>query len=133
MITADSSVLVAGFASWHELHAPARRALAGTRMTGHALLEAYSVLTRLPPPHRAPADVAAAFLDHVTTSEPLVLSAAATRDLPERLAALGVSGGATYDALIAATALESDAELLSLDVRAVTTYRSMAVRHRLIS
>ena len=50
MITADTSVLVAGFASWHESHAAAREALRCARVVAHSLVETYSVLTRLPPP-----------------------------------------------------------------------------------
>lgn len=132
MIAVDSSVLVAGFASWHEQHDEARRALVGARVVGHALVEAYSVLTRLPSPHRAPADVAAAFLERVSAGAPLVLAADAWRALPGRLSALGISGGASYDALIAATALACDAELLSLDGRAAPTYRAVGVRYRML-
>ncbi|MEX2240756.1 MAG: PIN domain-containing protein [Burkholderiales bacterium] len=56
MIAADTSVVVAAFASWHEGHAAALRALGrGVRVPAHVLLESYSVLTRLPPPHRAAA------------------------------------------------------------------------------
>ena len=130
--TVDSSVLVAGFASWHEHHVPARRALQGAVMIGHALLESYSVLTRMPPPHRVPGSVAAAFLDRVTTSTPLTLGASSHGALPSRLAGAAVTGGATYDALIAATAAEAGVALVSLDARAATTYRALGVEHRLL-
>lgn len=133
MIAADSSVLVAGFASWHEHHQPARHALVGASVVGHALVEAYSVLTRLPPPHRAPADLAAAFLDEVVTAPPLVLPPDALAGLPIRLASMGLAGGAAYDALIAATAQAFDAELVSLDARAVPTYQALGARFRLLS
>jgi hypothetical protein len=59
----DTSVIIAAFASWHESHALARRALdEGPSLIVHCALETYSVLTRLPVPHRAPADLAAQFL-----------------------------------------------------------------------
>ena len=132
MIAADSSVLVAGFASWHERHGVAREALVGATVVGHALLEAYSVLTRLPPPHRTPAAVAAAFLVELADTAPLVLGGSSWATLPSRLASAGVVGGATYDALIAVTALEAGAELLSLDLRAAATYRSVGARYRLL-
>jgi hypothetical protein len=46
---ADSSVVVAAFASWHEHHRQARKALdGGIHMIDHCALETYSVLTRLP-------------------------------------------------------------------------------------
>jgi hypothetical protein len=44
--------------------------------------------------------------------------------LPER----GVTGGAVYDAVVAATAAVHSAELLSCDRRAVPTYEKMGVR-----
>jgi len=133
VIVVDTSVLVAGFASWHESHALARRALRAALIVGHCLVETYSVLTRLPPPHRVPGQLAVDFLSSVATSDPLVLSPAALHALPARLAAWGITGGASYDALIASTAVEVGAELLTLDVRAITTYRLVGVRHRLLA
>jgi len=67
----DSSVVVAALASWHEHHDAALAAVqealsseAGAIVPGHALVEAYSVLTRLPRPHRLrPADAARALQD----------------------------------------------------------------------
>jgi predicted nucleic acid-binding protein len=44
----------------------------------------------------------------------------------------GIVGGAIYDALIAATALEADARLLSRDERASRTYEAVGVRFELI-
>jgi hypothetical protein len=55
---ADGSSVIAAFASWHESHDVARRALdAGVRRVEHCALETLSVLTRLPPPHRAAGDL----------------------------------------------------------------------------
>lgn len=51
---------------------------------------------------------------------------------PSRLVAAGVSGGATYDGLIALTALKHDLELISRDARAVRTYNALGVPYRLI-
>jgi hypothetical protein len=57
-------VVVVAFASWHEQHEPARRALdAGLRLIEHTVLETSSVLTRLPPPHRVPAAVVRDFIE----------------------------------------------------------------------
>ncbi len=54
MICVDSSVAIAGFASWHERHADAAAVIHGkVAMPSHAIFETCSVLTRLPPPHRA--------------------------------------------------------------------------------
>ena len=44
----------------------------------------------------------------------------------------GIAGGAIYDALIAATALEADARLLSRDVRTARTYEAIGVPFELV-
>lgn len=63
MRAADTSIVVAAFASWHEHHAAARRALdGGVRPIKHCALETYSVLTRLPPAHRSPGAVVRDFI-----------------------------------------------------------------------
>ena len=48
MIAADTSVLVATFASWHESHPAAREAPRGARLVAHRVVETHPVLTRLP-------------------------------------------------------------------------------------
>ncbi len=49
MKVADTSLVVAAFASWHEKHEPARSALdQGLALVDHCALETFSVLTRLP-------------------------------------------------------------------------------------
>lgn len=123
----DSGVVVAAFASWHEAHEVARAEVSrGPGIAGHALLEAYSVLTRLPAPHRAPAQVVATFLDRVIGEECLALTGPGYRrfvidDLPSA----HLTGGSAYDALIAATVREVDGTLVTLDRRALATYRLM--------
>lgn len=63
MNTVDTSVSVAAFTSWHEGHKGAAEVLgAGARLPAHCALESYSVLTRLPPPHRVAAGLARSFL-----------------------------------------------------------------------
>ncbi len=133
MIAADTSVLVAAFASWHESHSAAQEALRGARLVAHSVVETYSVLTRLPPPHRVVPDLAARFLRQVTTDAPLTLPAEEIAGLPELLSGRGISGGAAYDALIAVTAVRHGAELVSLDSRAAATYRAIGAAHRLLS
>ncbi|MDP9430072.1 MAG: PIN domain-containing protein [Actinomycetota bacterium] len=91
------------------------------------------MLTRLPPPHRVPRELAAEILEHMAATEPLTLPAGEAGRLPRLLVDRGVAGGAAYDALIAATALHHGAELVSLDIRAVTTYRAIGAAHRLLT
>jgi len=133
VIAVDTSVVVAGFASWHEGHQSALVALARKpRVPAHVLVEAYSVLTRLPPPHRAPADLVATFLAERFPDAPLVLPARAHLRLVEISAREGLSGGAIYDALIAATARHAGATLLTRDQRARLVYERVHVRYELV-
>jgi predicted nucleic acid-binding protein len=126
---ADTSLVVAAFASWHDKHDGARRALDdGLRLPEHCALETFSVLTRLPPPHRAPAELVRDFL-MARFPEPLLrLSPKAYREFIASLPARGVSGGAAYDALVAAVAAEHDCELITCDRRAAPIYERYAIR-----
>ena len=130
MRAADTSVLVAAFASWHDRHHAAAAAMGDTVLIGHCVLECYSVLTRLPAPHRASAAIAAAYVARLGVGRVLVPTPEVVAALPTRLAEAGISGGATYDALVAATALAAGAELLTLDERAYRTYRAIGAPFR---
>jgi predicted nucleic acid-binding protein len=130
---ADTSLVVAAFASWHEKHEAARRALdGGLRLAEHCALETYSVLTRLPAPHRAPGELVRDFL-LTRFAEPLLrLSPKTYKDFIASLPAKEVSGGAAYDALVAAVAAEHDCELVSCDRRAAPIYERFGVRVSLL-
>ncbi len=133
MTAADTSVVVAAFASWHEKHAPARRALdGGLRLVEHCALETYSVLTRLPAPHRAGGEVVREFMKARFPLPFLRLSAAAYRNFLSALPDRAVSGGAAYDALVAATVADHGAELLSCDRRAAVVYERYGIRIHLL-
>jgi predicted nucleic acid-binding protein len=122
----DTSVVVAAFASWHEHHAIARKAMAGRpRLIAHAAVESYSVLTRLPPPHRAQPPIVHTFLTERFSDPLLTLSETGYQELLANVAANQILGGPTYDALIAFTAVEHDATLISLDRRAIATYEAI--------
>ncbi len=133
MKAADTSLAVAAFASWHAKHEAARRALDdGLHLIAHCALETYSVLTRLPPPHRVAGTVARDFLAHRFPPPWLRLSDRDYRqflfDLPEN----DVAGGAAYDALVAATAAANAAELITCDRRALAIYERYRVRSRVL-
>ncbi len=133
MKAADTSLVVAAFASWHESHEAARRALdGGLRLIGHCALETYSVLTRLPPPHRTSGDVVRDFLAARFPQPLLRLSGSAYKGFILDLADRGVTGGAAYDALVAATAAGCGADLVSCDRRALTVYERYGVRAQLL-
>ena len=128
MKAVDTSVIIAGFASWHESHTLARRVLDDSpALIAHCALETYSVLTRLPVPHRSPPQVVAKFLAERFRAAPLSLPPAAHLKLVSRLAAAGIVGGAVYDALVAATAVHHKAQLVTLDERASDTYERLGV------
>lgn len=129
MRAADSSLVVAAFASWHERHEPARKALdGGLRLIEHCALESYSVLTRLPSPHRSPGNLIRDFLAVRFPESYLRLGAAEFRKFLLGLPELRITGGPTYDALVAATAASHDAELVTCDRRAAPVYERYGVR-----
>lgn len=129
MRAADTSTVVAAFATWHELHDAARREIdRGMDLIEHCALETYSVLTRLPPPHRVHADVAREFLAARFQRPFLRLAPQAYRDFLLDLANKGITGGSSYDALVAATAAARGLELVTCDRRASTVYERYGVR-----
>lgn len=132
MIVCDTSVLVAGFARWHEAHdlavAAVRRSHA---LLDHVALETFSVLTRIPPPQRVAPRLVAEFLEHHYPGE-RVPAARSVDVVPAALDAT-ISGGAVYDLLVGMSAKAADATLISLDRRAAATYAAAGVAHELLS
>lgn len=95
-------------------------------LAGHALVETFSVLTRLPTGLRAsPADAARLLAERFGV--PLLLTEQTALQLPELLASLDIAGGATYDALVALAARDHAAALATLDARARATYEIVGV------
>jgi hypothetical protein len=116
--------VIAALSAWHEQHTAAAEALATvTALPAHALLEVYSVLTRLPSGLAVPPASAAAVLADRFDGEPLSLSSAERGEVPATLAGAGVAGGAAYDGLVALEAAAHGETLLTLDRRAQVTYR----------
>ena len=133
MKAADTSSVVAAFASWHENHEAARRALdGGLRLIEHCALETYSVLTRLPAPHRSPGSVVRGFLEARFSQPFLRLDARAYRDFLLGLPEHAITGGAAYDALVAATVAACGADLVTCDRRALPIYERYGVRAQLL-
>ena len=128
-VAVDTSVAVPLLVRSHLDHASVVRWWNGQELalSGHALAETYSVLTRLPGDARlAPAD--AARLLNARFSPPLVLSRSRTRKLPDTLSRLGIAGGAVYDALVALAAKEHGTALATRDARARGTYDAVGVK-----
>lgn len=124
MRVADASVAVAAASPWHESHEAAFAALAATRpgIVAHAALETYSALTRMPNPNRMHPAEALLFLEDWFEDRWIGLTAAAQRRLLARLSGAGIHGGATYDALIGATAAAEGATLVTAERRALVSY-----------
>ena len=128
-VAVDTSIAIPLLVRSHGHHADVVRWWNGQELalSGHALAETYSVLTRLPGDARlAPAD-AAQLLD-ARFSSPLVLGSSHARKLPDTLSRLGIAGGAVYDALVALAAKENGALLATRDSRARGTYEAVGVR-----
>jgi predicted nucleic acid-binding protein len=128
-VAVDTSVAVPLLLRSHHDHTNVVRWWNGedVALSGHALAETYSVLTRLPGDARlAPAD-AARLLD-ARFSSPLVLGSSQARKLPDTLSRLGIAGGAVYDALVALAAKEHGAPLATRDSRARGTYEAVGVQ-----
>ena len=98
----------------------------------HVLAESYATLTRLPQPFRLSPVDCHAFLSSAFHAPPLSLSAGGYLRVLEVLAERGLAGGATYDCLVAQTAREHDAVLVSLDHRAAVRYSLLGAEHQLL-
>jgi predicted nucleic acid-binding protein len=117
----DTSVLVAASIEPHPVHERSlvwlKRAKAEELemlVASHTIAELYGVLTTLPVRPRITPDTALRLiLENVRKIAKVVpLSVSDYEATIERLAELGISGGAVYDALIARAAEKSDAERL---------------------
>ena len=106
--------MVAAVCGWHEHHDATRAELdrrLGRRerlvIAAPALVEAFAVLTRLPPPHRLSGRDALAVLDanFIHGATVVALRGAHYVKVLREVAGQGVAGGRTYDAVIAQCAL----------------------------
>ena len=117
LVALDSSVLIAAVLAWHEHHLASHREVerlaasdADAVIPTHALLESYSVITRLPAPHRlCPVDarklLEGSFRDWATAPYPEQIWS-----LIGRIADTETTGGAVYDGLIVESALAAGAD-----------------------
>lgn len=128
-VALDTSVAIPLLVQSHRDHSAVTRWWDGRdlMLSGHALVETYSVLTRLPGDNRlAPADAARLLVARF--GPPLLLKPATSRQLPQILGRLGISGGAVYDAMVGLAATEHDAVLATRDARAKLTYDAIGVQ-----
>ena len=94
----DTGVAIALLVEDHQFHQSTMQAIGARRLglAGHAAFEAFSVLTRLPAPTRR---TQSAVVDAMASNFPAscFLSAAGALDLFDKLAGMGIGGGAVYD------------------------------------
>lgn len=127
-VAVDTSVAVPLLLASHERHREVADWAVGRTLVlaGHALVETYAVLTRLPGDARvAPADAVTLIEENFPAA--LMLSAPLAGRAHRELANSGVAGGATYDGLVALAAREHDAVLATRDARARSTYETVGV------
>ncbi|MBQ9918679.1 MAG: PIN domain-containing protein [Microbacterium sp.] len=129
-VAVDTSVAVPLLVASHSHHAAVTRWARSLdlRLSGHAAVETYSVLTRLPGDARVEPRDAIEIMD-ANFSEPLLLAPLAAH---RELARAGVAGGAVYDGLVALAAREHGLRLATRDSRARTTYEVLGISVELV-
>jgi predicted nucleic acid-binding protein len=137
MIAPDTSVLIAGFMPDHPLHGVAEAALTEVRKDGcliaHTMAETYAVLSGPADVFRVEPRVVVAYLDEfLEDAEQIPAQPDAHREALGLLAGEGRGGASIYDALIALTARDTGATLVSLDRRAKPTYELCGVDARFL-
>ena len=126
VVAVDTSVAIPLLVANHRQHAQVAAWAQGRTLclSGHALAETYAVLTRLPGDARVSAKDAVQLIDE-NFAQPLVLPSAVARRFHRECAGKGVTGGATYDALVALAARERGVPLATRDARARSTYEAV--------
>ena len=130
----DTSVAVPLLLTGHRQHEAVIKSIGDrvVRLTSHAQIETYSVITRLPGDARvSPANASDLLADRF--GEPVPLSESSLIALVTILSENGIVGGAVYDALIGLTAREADRVLVTRDRRAVPTLSALGVAFELLS
>jgi predicted nucleic acid-binding protein len=133
-VAVDTSVAVPLLVRSHSHHAEVVRWWDGQELalSGHALAETYSVLTRLPGDARLAAGDAARLID-ARFEASLTLSVPHSRRIHAALSRLGIAGSAVYDGLVALAAKEHGVALATRDARARGTYDAVGVKGILVA
>jgi len=121
VIALDASVIVPGLLSWHARHDTASAELVALLQKPgkillplHSLIEAYAVMTRLPPPHRLSPKNAFSILEGSFAKRSILVGLDGEEgwDLIRELSQRSIAGGTTYDGLIVACARKGGARLI---------------------
>lgn len=118
-VAIDTSVLVADVLAWHDKHEGSHQELERLRASGttlvlpsHALIESYSVLTRLPAPKRLAPGSAIRMLQESFGTWTLAGSTEDTWNFLRNASESPIAGGTIHDALIIESALAAGADEL---------------------
>ncbi|KXO96292.1 PIN domain-containing protein [Tsukamurella pseudospumae] len=128
LIAVDTSVAVPLLSTLHRQHEAVAMWASGKKLalSGHALAETYSALTRLPGGSRvAPTD--ATDLIDANFEQVLTPAPRTTTEIHRLCAELNIAGGPVYDALVAFAARDNGATLATRDARARGIYSLVGV------
>lgn len=130
-VALDSSVVIPLVVATHSAHGLVTRwwrawPAEELALAGHAAVETFSVLTRLPGDLSLSPNDAARLL-RVRLAPPLTLGSKTQRRLVDTFAERGIVGGAVYDGLVGLVALEHGVPLATRDLRARDTYERLGV------
>lgn len=130
----DTSAAIPLLVATHTAHEAVRRQTAGRSavLTIHSLAETYSVLTRLPGDARLAPDDAVRLIE-ANFGHPVSAAVDELERVPRVLAALGIAGGAVYDALVGIAARAAQLPLATRDARALGTYTALGVQVEVIA
>lgn len=118
-VALDTSVIVSGLLSWHEHHEAASAELIGLLerpdkivLPLQSLLEAYAVMTRLPPPHRLSPKHALELLEGSFRGNSTLVGLDGEEgwELIKELDQQTIAGGTSYDGLVIACARKGGAQ-----------------------
>lgn len=130
----DTSVAVAAVDGAHLRHEVCREMVRKRQpaLSGHASFELFAVLTRMPgelaiDPGDAAALIAKAFPRRIWLSD------SQSQNLWDKLAPLGILGGAVYDALVGEASRVNGCTLLTNDRRASKTYDLIGVSYEFVA
>lgn len=129
----DTCVAIPLLVASHTAHATVNDWARGRSLVlgGHALVETYSVLTRLPGEAKVDPRDALKLIDE-TFGDAAMLNEVMSGQIHRELTNRGVAGGAAYDGLVGAAARDCDLTLATRDARARGTYEAVGVRVELV-
>lgn len=132
-VAVDTSVAVPLVLRNHQAHAAVVewRQDRDLRLCGHAWIETYAVLTRLPGRARVLPEDAVTLLES-NFSLPLWPERDSLAGAPALFASAGIAGGAAYDGWVALAARDHGAVLASRDSRAEAAYRRVGVEVEMV-